>query len=231
MSQRATLAAAGSKGRATASYGERRRMVREQLANRGIGDRRVLAAMAAVPREFFVAPHLRDRAYDDQPLPAGSGQTISQPFMVALMTQEAGLTRRSRVLEVGTGTGYHTAVLAIIAAHVWTSERLPELARGARVRLERLGVRNVDYLIGDGAEGHADQAPYSAIVVAAAAPAPPPRLLNQVDLGGRLVIPIGDRSLQDLMVYERTPGGFREWNAGSCRFVPLVSPAAFPDPD
>jgi protein-L-isoaspartate(D-aspartate) O-methyltransferase len=206
-------------------------MVREQLAARGITDVRVLAAMAAVPRECFVPPHLKDRAYEDQPLPAGSGQTISQPFMVALMTQEAGLTRRTRVLEVGTGTGYHTAVLAKIAAHVWSLERLPELSRAAQRRLEQLGVRNVDLLIGDGAVGYPEAAPYGAIVVAAAAPAPPPRLLNQVDLGGRLVIPIGDRALQDLMVYERTPLGFRERNAGPCRFVPLVSPAAFSDPE
>jgi protein-L-isoaspartate(D-aspartate) O-methyltransferase len=204
-------------------------MVREQLACRGIRDLRVLAAMASVPREAFVAPHLRDRAYDDQPLPAGSGQTISQPYIVGLMTQEARLNRHSRVLEVGTGTGYHTAILARIAVHVWTLERLPELAHAARVRLESLGVKNVDYIIGDGAEGYAPAAPFSAIVVAAAAPAPPPRLLNQLDLGGQLVIPIGDRDLQDLLVYERTPSGFRERNAGPCRFVPLVSPAAFPD--
>lgn len=206
-------------------------MVREQLAARGITDIRVLAAMAAVPRELFVAPHLQNRAYEDQPLPAGSGQTISQPFMVALMTQEACLTRRTRVLEVGTGTGYHTAVLAKIAAHVWSLERLPELSRAAQARLEQLGVRNATLLIGDGAAGYPEQAPYGAIVVAAAAPAPPPRLLNQLDLGGRLVIPIGDRALQDLLVYERTPTGFRERNAGPCRFVPLVSPAAFTDPE
>lgn len=208
---------------------DRRRMVREQLRPRDITDRRVLAAMAAVPREAFVAPHLRNRAYDDRPLPAGYGQTISQPFMVALMTQEARLTRRARVLEIGTGTGYHTAVLAELAARVWTCERLADLSRDASARLERLRIRNVEFIVGDGAEGHAAAAPYTAIVVAAAAPAPPPRLLNQLDLGGRLVIPIGDLALQDLLVFERSPTGFRESNAGACRFVPLVSPAAFPE--
>ena len=204
-------------------------MVREQLLGRDITDRRVLAAMAAVPREAFVAPHLQNRAYEDRPLPAGSGQTISQPYMVALMTQEAGLTRRARVLEVGTGTGYHTAVLALIAARVWTCERLPDLARDARARLERLGIHHVEFVVGDGAAGYAAAAPYGAIIVAAAAPAPPPRLLNQLDLGGRLVIPVGDLALQDLLIYQRTPTGFRESSAGACRFVPLVSPAAFPD--
>jgi protein-L-isoaspartate(D-aspartate) O-methyltransferase len=227
MPDRAMLVAAGP-GAARASRRERRRMVREQLLPRGITDRRVLATLAAVPREAFVAPHLRNRAYEDWPLPAGWGQTISQPFMVALMTQEAGLTRRARVLEIGTGTGYHTAVLSRLAGRVWTCERLPDLAREARARLERLGVRNVEFVVGDGAEGHAGAAPYAAIVVAAAAPAPPPRLLNQLDLGGRLVIPIGDMTLQDLLVFERTPAGFRQENAGACRFVPLVSPAAFP---
>jgi len=204
-------------------------MVREQLASRGITDRRVLATMLAVPREAFVAADLQERAYDDQPLPSEAGQTISQPYIVALMTQEVRLTRRSKVLEVGTGTGYHTAILAMLAARVWTCERLPELAAQARRRLEDLGLRNVVYSVSDGAQGHAPGAPYGAIVVAAAAPAPPPRLLNQLDLGGRLVIPIGDRSLQELLIFERTPTGYRESNAGPCRFVPLVSPAAFPD--
>jgi protein-L-isoaspartate(D-aspartate) O-methyltransferase len=202
-------------------------MVRHDVWNRGIRDRRVLAAMAWAPREAFVAPSLGRQAYDDAPLPSSHGQTISQPYIVALMTAEARLTRRSRVLEVGTGTGYQAAVLAKLAQHVWTVERVPEMSREAATRLARLGLSNVVFLVGDGAEGYAPAAPYQAIVVTAAVPSPPPRLLNQVDLWGRLVVPVGDLHLQELMVYRRTPTGFDSRSAGPCRFVPLVSPAAF----
>jgi protein-L-isoaspartate(D-aspartate) O-methyltransferase len=208
---------------------ERRRMIQRQIWSRGVRDRRVLGAMAWVPREFFVAPALAAQAYDDVPLPTTHGQTISQPYIVALMTAEAHLTRRSQVLEIGTGTGYHAAVLARLAGTVWTVERVPEMVREAADRLACLGLTNVTCLVGDGAQGHAPAAPYQAIVVAAAVPAPPPRLLNQLDLWGHLVIPVGDRSLQELMVYRRTPDGFDARTAGTCRFVPLVSPAAFED--
>lgn len=202
-------------------------MVRRQLAARDIQDRRVLAAMASVPRECFVPPHLRDQAYADSPLPVGHVQTISQPYIVALMTQEAGLDRHARVLDVGTGTGYQAAILAKIAYHVWTIERIVELAREAEARLANLGVRNVTSLVGDGAMGHAEAAPYDAIVVAAAAPEPPTALLEQLAVQGRLVIPLGDRALQELTVVERTATGFRHHMAGACRFVPLVSSEAF----
>ena len=168
---------------------ERRRMVRRQLRARGIRDARVLAAMARVPRERFVAAELVDQAYDDMPLRTSHGQTISQPYIVALMTAEARLTRRSRVLEVGTGTGYHAAVLANLARHVWSVERYAEMSGTAAARLAALGVANVTLVVGDGAQGHAPDAPYQAIVVTAAVPAPPARLLNQLDLGGRGVRP------------------------------------------
>ena len=204
-------------------------MIQRQIWNRGVRDRRVLAAMAWVPREFFITPVLAPQAYDDVPLPTTHHQTISQPYIVALMTAEARLTRRSQVLEIGTGTGYHAGVLARLARTVWTVERLPEMVRAAAERLARLGIANVTCLEGDGAQGHAPAAPYQAIVVAAAVPAPPPRLLNQLDLWGRLVIPVGDRALQEMMVYQRTPSGFDARSAGACRFVPLVSPAAFQD--
>jgi protein-L-isoaspartate(D-aspartate) O-methyltransferase len=206
---------------------ERRRMVRRQLADRGITDRRVLAAMRAVPREAFVPPDLIHEAYGDYPLRIGAGQTISQPYIVALMTEAARLERRSRVLEIGTGSGYHAAVLARLAAAVWTVERLPDLARGARSRLAALGVANVTVLIGDGALGYPPAAPYDAILVAAAAPAPPPALLRQLAPGGRLVIPVGGRDVQQLMVYERTPGGTATRDLCACCFVPLVSREAF----
>lgn len=202
-------------------------MVRRHLAGRGIVDRRVLAVMAGVPREPFVPRHLAGRAYDDGPLPIGHDQTISQPFMVALMTQEARLTRHSRVLEVGTGTGYHTAVLARIANHVYSVERIEALSRDAASRLEWLGIRNVTLIVGDGARGHPESAPYDAIVVAAAAPRAPTDLLDQLAPGGRLVIPIGNLQLQELVVIERTAEGLAEHLAGSCRFVPLISAAAF----
>ncbi len=202
-------------------------MVRRQLAARDIKDRRVLAAMASVPRECFAPPHLRDQAYADSPLPVGHDQTISQPYIVALMTQEARLDRHARVLDVGTGTGYQAAILAKIAHHVWTIERIVELAREAEARLANLGVRNVTSLVGDGAMGHPEAAPYDAIVVAAAAPEPPAALLEQLAVQGRLVIPLGDRALQELTVVERTATGFHHHMAGACRFVPHVSSEAF----
>ena len=209
---------------------DRRRMIRRHLWARGLRDPRVLAAMAWVPRERFVAPGQARRAYEDSPLPTTHGQTISQPYIVALMTAEAGLTRRSRVLEIGTGTGYHTAILAKLARSVWTVERVPELSHDAARHLAQLGITNVVFIEGDGAQGYAPAAPYQAIVVSAAAPAAPPRLLNQLDLWGRLVIPVGDIGLQELMVYRRTPTGFDAHSAGPCRFVPLLSPAAFDQP-
>jgi protein-L-isoaspartate(D-aspartate) O-methyltransferase len=206
---------------------ELRQMVRRQLAARDITDRRVLAAMAAIPRDAFVPDHLRQHAFDDGPLPIGFDQTISQPYIVALMTQAAGVTRHSRVLDVGTGSGYQAAVLAKLAAHVWSIERLQALSDAARQQLSELGLANVNFLIGDGARGHPEAAPYDAIVVAAAAPVPPPALLEQLARGGRLVIPIGDRALQDLTIIERVDDGFRTTHAGACRFVPLVSDEAF----
>jgi len=170
---------------------------------------------------------LRQHAFDDGPLPIGHDQTISQPYIVALMTQAARVTRRSRVLDVGTGSGYQTAVLAKLAAHVWTIERLEPLAREAQQRLASLGYANVSFLVGDGALGHGDGQPYDAIIVAAAAPQAPRPLLDQLAIGGRLVIPIGDRAIQDLTILERAADGYRTTYAGPCRFVPLVSVEAF----
>lgn len=205
----------------------RHRMVRRDLASRGVVDRQVLAAMASVPREKFVPAPLRARAYADLPLPIGSGQTISQPYIVAVMTLATGVNRKSRVLEIGTGSGYHTAVLAQLAAHVWSVERIKPLHGAAAKRLEELGITNVSLVHGDGALGYPDAAPYDAIVVAAAAPTAPPCLLEQLAAGGKLVIPVGDRHSQELTVYERVDGGFEQHAVGGCRFVPLVSPHAF----
>jgi protein-L-isoaspartate(D-aspartate) O-methyltransferase len=202
-------------------------MVRRQLRARGITDRRVLAAMASVPREHFLPAALHDRAYADTPLPIGHDQTISQPYIVGLMIQEARVGRRDGVLEVGTGTGYQTAVLAKLVRHVWSVERLAALSKIARERLAALGIDNVTLVLGDGALGYPDAAPYDAIIVSAAAPRPPTALLAQLREGGRLVIPLGDEQLQYLTIFERTPGGLRQHGAGPCRFVPLVSPEAF----
>ncbi len=202
-------------------------MVRRQLAARDISDRRVLAAFASVPREMFVPERMRSLAYADQPLPIGFEQTISQPYIVALMTQLARLDRHACVLEVGTGSGYQTAILAKIAHHVWSIERLAGLAAGAKHRLHALNVANVTIVSGDGAHGYPAQAPYDAIVVTAAAPSVPQPLRDQLAVGGRLVIPVGATHIQELITVERTPDGYETWATGACRFVPLVSSEAF----
>jgi protein-L-isoaspartate(D-aspartate) O-methyltransferase len=208
---------------------ERRSMVRKQIANRGVTDRRVLGAMAYVPRERFVPEDQQHLAYADKPLPIGLNQTISQPYIVALMAEQACINHRSRVLEIGTGSGYAAAVFARIAKHVWTVERLEALAEDASRRFGELGMENITTIVGDGAVGYPDAAPYDAIIVAAAAPHTPSLLRDQLSVGGSLVIPVGDRAFQDLRVIRRTASGYTEHSAGAVRFVPLVSPEAFDD--
>ena len=207
--------------------GARHRMVAGQLASRGIRDRRVLAAMARVPREWFLPPHLRGDAYEDSPLPIGSGQTISQPYIVALMTAVLAPRRQHRVLEIGTGSGYQTAILAHLASQVYTIERLPDLLVEAEDRFRRLGLTNIETRLGDGAAGWPEAAPFDGVLVTAAAPRVPPPLLQQLAAGGRLVIPIGDLGMQELVLYERTQNGIAERRAGGVRFVPLISRLAF----
>ena len=209
------------------SRSRRRRMLRSQLETRGIHDRRVLAAMAWTPREWFLPPHLAGEAYDDGPLPIGNAQTISQPYIVGLMTAELAPRRTSRVLEIGTGSGYQTAILAHLVRAVCTIERLPDLLVEAEERFRRLGLAHITTRLGDGAEGWPEQAPFDGIIVTAAAPAVPPALAAQVAPGGRLVIPIGDLAFQELVVVHRTASGFRERRAGGVRFVPLISRHAF----
>lgn len=209
----------------TSDYGARRvRMVDEQLVRRGIRDENVLAAMRAVPRHLFVPADLAGEAYMDTPLPIGLGQTISQPYMVALMTQLLGVDVRSRVLEVGSGSGYQTAVLAEVAGEVFALERLAELAERARETLARLAYANAHTAIADGTRGRPDLAPFNAILVAAAAAEAPPLLLRQLVQGGRLVVPIGrPQRDQVLTVFERRGDGFEQRLHTRCRFVPLVS--------
>jgi protein-L-isoaspartate(D-aspartate) O-methyltransferase len=205
----------------------RHAMVEEQIRRRGVRDRRVLAALAAVPRHRFVPPALLHAAHDDAPLPIGCGQTISQPYIVALMTAALALRRTHRVLEIGTGSGYQSAVLAHIVRLVYTVERLGELSAAAEERLMVLGYRNVVYRVGDGSEGWPEAAPFDGILVTAAAPEIPEPLLAQLALGGRIAVPVGDRSLQVLTIAERGASGFRRWTEGACRFVPLIGRHAF----
>jgi protein-L-isoaspartate(D-aspartate) O-methyltransferase len=206
-------------------------MVAAQLESRGIRDRRVLATMARIPRDWFLPPNLQRRAYDDTPLPIGNGQTISQPYIVALMTAALAPQRRDRVLEIGTGSGYQTAILAhlVAAGRVYTIERLPDLLVEAEERFRRLGLTNIETRLGDGASGWPEAAPFDGIVVTAAAPSAPAPLLKQLAPGGRMIIPIGDLGVQELVIYERTAAGLEERRAGSVCFVPLISRFAFPE--
>jgi protein-L-isoaspartate(D-aspartate) O-methyltransferase len=203
--------------------------MRQLLEARGIIDVRVLDAMLRVPREEFVPQSLRDRAYEDNALPIAEGQTISQPLMVALMTQALQLTGDEIVLEIGTGTGYQTAVLAELARDVVSIERIPSLADSAQQRLTRLGYFNVAVHNADGSLGWPPQAPYDAVIVTAGAPDVPAPLYNQLQMGGRLVVPVGDEALQELEVVTKTPEGPRILAAGGCRFVRLIGDAAWPD--
>jgi len=201
----------------------RQEMVETQLAARGITSRRVLGAMRRVPRELFVPPELRDRAYDDVPLPIGEGQTISQPYMVALMSEAVGLPEAGgRVLEIGTGSGYQAAVLAAMGAHVVTIERVPELAARARRTLHALGLEErVHVTVGDGTLGVPQEAPYDGILVTAGAPQIPRPLLAQLTPLGALVLPIGEEDMQTLVRLGRGPEGLQEEYLGACRFVKL----------
>ena len=202
-------------------------MVERQLLGRDIRDPRVLDAMAHVPRELFVPPELRGRAYDDSALPIGSGQTISQPYMVARIAELMALTGTERVLDVGTGSGYQAAVLAELADEVRTIERRPELADAARTALASAGYGRVQVDVGDGTLGLPEHAPYDAIAVAAAAPDLPQSLYEQLAARGRLVVPIGRRWGQQLQVIVRSPEGPAVVRSVPCRFVPLVGQEGF----
>ena len=205
----------------------RTQMVEEQLVRRGITDARVLGAMRKVPRHLFVEEALRGRAYGDHPLPIGEEQTISQPYIVALMTQLLELSGREKVLEVGTGSGYQTAVLAEVARRVCSIERLPRLAERARALLEQLGYTNVWVRVGGGTLGWPDEAPFDRILVTAGAPAVPPPLFQQLVEGGRMVVPIGDAMNQALTLVEKVGGEMKTRECGECKFVKLVGKYAW----
>lgn len=199
----------------------RHQMVAEQIARRGIEDERLLDAFRRVPRHYFVPLEYQDWAYTDGPLPIGYGQTISQPYIVALMIHLLGLRGNERVLEIGTGSGYQAAILACLTKEVHTIEYIPELAQEAEKRLKVLGFENVYCHIGDGSLGWSQAAPYQGILVAAAAPQAPAPLLEQLDDGARLVIPVGSRGYQELQVWQRHGERFESQAVTGVAFVPL----------
>jgi protein-L-isoaspartate(D-aspartate) O-methyltransferase len=205
----------------------RRRMVAEQIKARGIRDERILAAMEEVPRHRFVPPHLAGRAYEDGPLPIGEGQTISQPYIVAQMTQALRLTGGEKVLEIGTGSGYQTAILCRLAWEVVSVERFAVLSSTAEELLRDLGVENARFRVGDGTMGIPDEAPFDRILVTAAAPEVPAPLFEQLVDGGILVIPVGGRWEQDLVRIRKESGKAKREYLGGCRFVPLVGQCGF----
>jgi len=200
-------------------------MVETQIRARGITNPRLLEAMSKIPRHFFVEEALTDQAYNDNPLPIGELQTISQPYMVALMTDALDLKGRERVLEIGTGSGYQTALLAELADQVFSIERIASLANNARRILDHLGYYNVAIRVGDGTYGWKEEAPFDAILVTAGAPEIPQPLIEQLEIGGRLVLPVGGRSIQDLIKVTRQSEDIhdvKKENLGGCRFVDLI---------
>lgn len=200
----------------------REEMVKDQLMARGIFDKHVLDAMRNVPRHKFVPKHLENSAYDDCALPIGEGQTISQPYMVAIMTEKLGLVGGEKVLEIGAGSGYQAAILAEIADQVFTVEKVPELAERARLKLDELGYGNIKVIVGDGTLGLPKEAPFDGIIVTAAAPDIPKPLIDQLADGGRLVIPVGEAYLQTLKVVTKHGKKLETEYSIGCVFVPLV---------
>ena len=198
------------------------KMVDDQVVARGIKDQRVIAAMRKVPRHLFVEEALQGQAYSDHPLPIGDKQTISQPYMVALMTEALALTGKEKVLEIGTGSGYQAAILAECAAKVFSIERIRSLAIRARKLLLDLGYFNVEIKFTDGTVGWNDESPFDAIMVTAGAPDIPQPLVDQLKVGGRMAIPVGDANIQDLIRITKTEDGIKKEDFGGCRFVKLI---------
>jgi protein-L-isoaspartate(D-aspartate) O-methyltransferase len=200
----------------------RRRMVEQHIIGRGVEDQRVIQAMLQVPRHCFVEPGLQSHAYGDGSLPIGEKQTISQPYIVAVMTASLGLSGSERILEIGTGSGYQTAILARLAKRVYSVERIASLASRARRILDQLNLYNINIKIGDDTVGWKEQAPFDGILVAAGGPEVPDAYLQQLDIGGRLVMPVGDRDTQVLVRFTRTDHGYIKESLMDCRFVPLI---------
>ncbi len=201
----------------------RQNMVEKQIKARGITDKRILNAFSKVPRHMFVGPEQKPLAYEDHPLPIEHEQTISQPYIVALMTEALQLKENDKVLEIGTGSGYQTAILAELAGHVYTIERFEKLSRSASILLGELGYDNITYRVGDGTKGWPEEAPFEGILAAAASEDIPPALMEQLAPGGKLVIPVGDLRGQQLIVASKDSNSkITRENLGGCRFLPLV---------
>ena len=207
--------------------GQRRKMVEEQILGRGIKDLSVMEVLSRVPRHLFVNSSLQHRAYGDCPLPIGENQTISQPYIVALMTQVLDLKGGERVLEIGTGSGYQTAILAELASHVFTIERVKPLVKKTKELLEGLKYKNIVFKTFDGTYGWRDQSPFDAILISAATPSIPKSLIEQLADKGRLVAPVGERESQDLIVLNKNGNKVMERKIGSCKFVPLIGKFAW----
>jgi protein-L-isoaspartate(D-aspartate) O-methyltransferase len=201
---------------------QREEMVRNQIEARGIKDTRVLAAFRKVPRHLFVSEALRDQAYGDYPLPIGEQQTISQPYIVAEMTQALELNQDDRVLEIGTGSGYQAAILAQLVYRVYTIERIRSLHIQARNLFDKLHYHNIVTRYADGTKGWRNESPFNAVIVTAGAPAIPDELVNQLVTGGRLVVPVGNQHTQELIKLDRSKNDVQQTNLGGCRFVKLV---------
>jgi len=224
----AVLAAAGCGQKPTQPFdfaAERQRMVQQQLMARGINDPRVLAAMAKVPREEFVPQDVRAESYTDGPLPIGHGQTISQPFIVAFMTEQLRPSAKDRVLEIGTGSGYQAAILTELVAEVYTIEIIETLAKNAEATLERLGYKNVHVKVGDGYKGWPEHAPFDAVIVTCAPDHVPQPLVDQLKEGGRMIIPVGGFGDQELYLLEKKNGQLEQRAVLPVRFVPMAGEA------
>ena len=208
--------------------GQRRKMVEEQLVERGINDLRLLEVVSRVPRHLFVQDSLQHRAYGDTPLPIGENQTISQPYIVGAMTEALDLNGEERVLEIGTGSGYQTAIIAEMSRQVFTIERLKNLARKAQNILESLNYMNIVFKMFDGTYGWPDQAPFDAILITASAPEIPGSLVKQLGDGGRLVAPIGEADKQKLVVLTKNGDRVSRRDLGDCKFVPLIGKYGWP---
>ncbi|HMH46045.1 MAG TPA: protein-L-isoaspartate(D-aspartate) O-methyltransferase [Pyrinomonadaceae bacterium] len=220
-------AACGQQPSAPSSFpAQRQRMVQQQLIARGIKDGRVLATMEKVPREEFIPPESRSDSYEDGPLPIGYGQTISQPYIVAFMTEQLRLNPADRVLEIGTGSGYQAAVLAGLVADVYSIEIIEPLAKNAEATLQRLGCDNVRVKLGDGYKGWPEEAPFDAIIVTCAPDKVPQALIDQLKEGGRMVIPVGERFAQELYLLEKKNGQVKQSVTLPVRFVPMAREGA-----
>ena len=208
---------------------ERSRMVEQQIRARGITNERVLEAMREIPRHLFIPPPYTISAYTDAPLPIGNNQTISQPYIVALMTDLLDPQAEDHVLEIGTGSGYQSAILARLVSHVTTIERIPSVANLARKNITELGLKNISIIVGDGTQGYQQNAPYDGIIITAATPEVPPPLISQLGESGILVAPVGGREIQELLTLEKSGGRIVQSSHGGVRFVPLIGEYGWTD--